>query len=212
VRDGQWNTGWVRMSGVEACTDVRGFFRDHVTEALRSLDVKTEQATEHYLVNLLAGFAVSDRIHEMATPFVELLGKALAVSGPERVNRMRSLGDSALFVSGFLSDSCDRRGITQPYVIAIGARAYGEVGRVRRVASSDGGPAKEVFVELADRFEAFTRVLDEVREQTAMCTDGELVRLYERWCTTRSPKLFRRLHRRGVGAVKAKPARSDESN
>jgi hypothetical protein len=200
------------MSGVEACTDVRGFFRDQVTEALRSLDVRTEEATEHYLVNLLAGYAVSAPIQEMCTPFVELLAKAVAVSGPERVNRMRSLGDSALFVSGFFSDSCDRRGITQPYVIAIGARAYGEVGRVRPSIASDGGPANEVFVELADRFEAFARVLDEVREQTAMCTDGELVRLYERWCATRSPELFRRLHRRGVGSLKAKPEPSDETN
>jgi hypothetical protein len=200
------------MSGVETCVDVREFFRDQVTEALRSLDVRTAQATEHYLVNLLAGFVVSDRIHEMCTPFVELLAKAVAVSGPERMNRMRSLGDSALFVSGFMSDSCDRRGITQPYVNAIGARAYGEVGRVRTRISSDGGPDSEVFVELADRFDAFARVLDEVREQTAMCTDGELVRLYERWCTTRSPNLFRRLHRRGVGAVKPKTDPSDDTN
>jgi hypothetical protein len=200
------------MSGVEACVDVRLFFRDQVTEALRSLDVRTEEATEHYLVNLLAGFAVSDRIHDMCTPFVERLAKAMAVTGPERVNRMRSLGDSALFVSGFLVDSCDRRGITQDYVNAIGARAYGEVGRVRPTIVSDGGPHNQVFVELADRFEAFSRVLDEVREQTAMCTDGELVRLYERWCTTRSPELIRRLQRRGVGAVKPKPDANEDPN
>src|ERR1700759_2753248 len=125
------------MSGVDACADVRVFFREHVTEALRSLEVRTAEATEHYLVELLAGYSVSDRIPEMCTPFVELLAKAAAVSGPERVNRMRSLGDSALFVSGFLSDSFDRRGVTQPYVIAIGARAYGEVGRVRPTIASD---------------------------------------------------------------------------
>jgi hypothetical protein len=151
----------------------------------------------------------------MATPFVELLAKAAAVSGPERVNRMRSLGDSALFVSGFLPDSFDRRGVTQPYVIAIGARAYGEVGRVRPTIASDGGPDSEVFFELAGRFEAFARVLDEVRDQTAMCTDGEIVRLYERWCTTRSPQLFRRLSRRGVGSLTPRRDRNesdDEAN
>lgn len=191
------------MSGVEGCTDVRDFFRNHVTEALRSLEVRTEEATEHYLVNLLAGFAVSNRIQEMCTPFVELLGRALAVSGAERVYRMRNLGDAALFVSGFLSDSCDRRGVTQPYVYAIGARAYGEVGRAGRTAPpSDGPDHSQVFVELADRFSSFARVLDEVREQTAMCTDGELLRIYERWSATRSPELFRRLSRRGVGPVR----------
>jgi hypothetical protein len=174
--------------------------------------VRTAMATEHYLVNLLAGFAAADRISEMGTPFVEQLGKALSVSGPERANRMRSLGDAALFTSGFLSDSFTARGVTQTYVIAIGARAYGEVGRTRATSLADAGPEPEVFVELADRFEAFSRVLDEVREQTAMCTDGELVRLYDRWCTTRSPELFRRLHRRGVGPLNQKRNDSEESN
>jgi len=67
-------------------------------------------------------------------------------------------------------------------------------------------------VELAGRFEDFSRVLDEVREQTAMCTDGELVRIYERWCTTRSPELFRRLNRRGVGAVAPTRHSTDEES
>jgi hypothetical protein len=201
------------MSGVETCADVREFFRDHVTEALKSLDVRTATATEHYLVDLLAGFAAAERVQEMCTPFVEQLGKALSVKGPERASRMRSLGDAALFLSGFLSDSFSKRGVTQPYVIAIGARAYGEVSRARVSIVPDAGPDAEVFVELSGRFEDFSRVLDEVREQTAMCTDGELVRIYERWCTTRSPELFRRLHRRGVGALAARRnGADDESN
>lgn len=200
------------MSGVEGCTDVRDFFRDHVTEALQSLAVRAELATERYLVNLLAGFAVSDRIQDMCTPFVELLARAVNVTGAERLYRMQNLGDAALFVSGFLSDSCDRRGVTQPYVYAIGARAYGEVGRAGRSAPpSDGPDQSQVFVELADRFGAFARVLDEVREQTAMCTDGEILRIYERWSSTRSPELFRRLNRRGVGPVLGSRG-SDESN
>jgi len=125
---------------------------------------------------------------------------------------MRSLGDAALFVSGFLADSFTARGVTQTYVIAIGTRAYGEVSRAWASHVPDSGPDTEVFIELADRFAAFSRVLDEVREQTAMCTDGELVRIYERWCMTRSPELSRRLHRRGVGVLTPKTRRRDESS
>jgi len=123
---------------------------------------------------------------------------------------MRSLGDAALFVSGFLADSFTARGVTQTYVIAIGTRAYGEVSRARASAVPDSGPDSGVFVELADRFAAFSRVLDEVREQTAMCTDGELVRIYERWSLTRSPELSRRLHRHGVGVLSPKKRPRDE--
>jgi hypothetical protein len=201
------------MSGVETCADVREFFRDHVTEALKSLDVRPAvEATEHYLVDLLAGFTAAERVQEMCTPFVEQLGKALSVHGPERANRMRSLGDAALFASGFLADSFSMRGVTQTYVIAIGARAYGEVSRSRATVVPDAGPDAQVFVELAGRFAAFSRVLDEVREQTAMCTDGELVRIYDRWCTTRSPELFRRLNRRGVGALAPQRKNSDDES
>jgi hypothetical protein len=177
---------------------------------MKSLDVRTAEATELYLVDLLAGFVADARVPELSTPFVEQLAKALSTSGPERANRMRGLGDAALFLSGFWADSFNKRGVTQPYVIAIGARAYGEVSRVRAAILPDAPPSNEVFVELADRFEAFTRVLDEVREQTALCTDGELVRIYERWCTTRSPQLIRRLNRRGVSALQPRGRGSDD--
>lgn len=187
------------MTAVESCADVRAFFRDLVTEALRSLDVQTGESTEHYLVELLAGYAVSKRIQSLSEPFVHLLAQALAAAGPERLYRLRSLGDAALFVSGFLGDSCERRGITPGYVAAIGSRAYGEVSRTARFATPAAGAAQRlVFEELADRFAAFSSVLDEVREQTALCTDGELVRVYQRWCATGSPSLFERLRRRGV--------------
>lgn len=177
---------------------------------MKSLEVRTAEATEHYLVDLLAGYVADARIQEISTPFVEQLGKALNTFGAERANRMRSLGDTALFVSGFWADSFSARGVTQPYVIAIGARAYGEVSRVRSTVPADAGPGTEVFVELAGRFEDFSRVLDEVREQTAMCTDGELIRIYERWSATRSPELFRRLNRRGVSALQPRRRGSDD--
>lgn len=175
--------------------DAREFFRELLGSALKNVQVKASEHTERYLVNLLAGYAQDGRTQEFTIPFVEQLSKALEVSGAERVNRMRSLGDDALFVSGFLQDSCGLRGITTTYVISIGARAYGEAGRARFI---DHGPSTAVFTDLAQRFKDYSQVLDEVRELTSLCTDGELVRLYERWTTTQSPEILRRLSRRGL--------------
>lgn len=190
------------MPVVEACVDVRAFFREQVSEALRSLDVTTAEGTAWYLVELLAGYAVSEKVHEVSSPFVELLTEALEATGAERVYRLRNLGDAALFVSGFLPDSYERRGVTHPYVVSMGARAYGEVSRAAR---GERHAHRFLFEELADRFEAFARVLDEVREQTAMQTDGALLRLYERWRATGSPRLLQRLSRRGVIPGSAPP-------
>lgn len=172
--------------------EVRGFFHEKLLQALESLHVATARDTEQYLVDLLATFAAAGRIQELQTPFVDLLTDAYEVRGAERAVRLQGIGDSALFVSGYLADSMDRRGLSFPYCEAVGRRAYAEAGNAL------GGVA---LVDLAQRFSAFVRVLDEVREQTTHRTDGELVQVYERWRASGSPELFRRLSRCGVVAL-----------
>lgn len=182
---------------MEAYREVRSFFRERLLLALTSLEIRAEAATEHYLVNLLSTFIEAERARELHTPFVELLTRAYESRGSERALRMRGIGDSALFVAGFLADSMSRRGISQTYCMAVGQRAYGEASR----QLFDAGPGTEVLSDLANRFSIFTRVLDEVREQTSYRTDGELLRLYERWLLSGSPELLRRLGRHGVGVL-----------
>jgi hypothetical protein len=185
------------MADIERCNDVRTFFVEHVTEAMRDLQVEAAAATQGYLVDLLSGFSVSERIQSLAEPFVVMLQRALQTTGPERLTRLRDLGDAALFICGFFPDSFDRRGLTRTYVVGMGGRAYLVVAEA--TARSQAARARsEVFVELGGRFHDMARVLDEVRERTAMCTNGEMVRLYERWCSSGSPALANRLRRRGV--------------
>jgi hypothetical protein len=113
---------------------------------------------------------------------------------------MRDLGDVALFICGFFPDSFDRRGLTRTYVVGMGGRAYLVLGEAERRRSS----MSEVFAELAGRFHDMARVLDEVRERTALRTDGAMLRLYERWQRSGSPALADRLRRRGVHPQRAR--------
>jgi hypothetical protein len=185
------------MDEFEPCTDVRTFFVEQVTEAMRDLRVETRAETQGYLANLLSGFAVSDKGPVLAEPLARLLQKALSVSGPERLARLRDLGDVALFICGFFPDSFDRRGLSRTYVVDMGGRAYLVVGHSARERSRS-----EVFAELGGRFADMARVLDEVRERTALCTDGEILRLYERWSRSGSPAIASRLRRRGVAPLR----------
>jgi hypothetical protein len=102
-------------------------------------------------------------------------------------------------VCGFFGDHLRRRGISRDYVVGLGERAYGEAGDLcgRAWRSSDGS-LRQVYPELAGRFDVFARVLDEVRETTALRTPQDIVRLYERWRRTKSPTLARRLKEEGV--------------
>lgn len=184
------------MVAVDGCPSVRPYFESEVAAAMGQLGIEAEEQIRGYLVELLSGFAVSARIQDACTPLAELLVRAQQASGPERIGRMRQLGDGALFLCGFFPDSFDRRGITTDYAQAMGGRAYGLV----REAENARGRRQRVrlFGELSVRFLELAQVLGEVRERTAMCTQGEIVRLYQRWCATGSPSLARRLVRRGV--------------
>jgi hypothetical protein len=188
------------MDEIDALTDVRTFFVEHVTGAMRDLRVETRAETQGYLVNLLSGFAVSGKTRSLSQPLARLLQRATRAQGAERLARLRDLGDVALFICGFFPDSFDRRGISRTYVVEMGGRAYLVIGKSPAAAHS--GEPSEVFVELGGRFHDMARVLDEVRERTALCTDGEIVRLYERWHASGSPAIAERLQRRGVAPQK----------
>jgi hypothetical protein len=193
------------MTQIDRNADVHNFFVEHVTHAMRDLHVETAEATQGYLVDLLITFSVSERIRNLSEPLAALLAKALAANGPERLARMRDLGDVALFICGFFPDSFDRRGVSRGYVVSMGGRAYLVLGKAEVQATRDQPRRAEVFVELGGRFQDMARVLDEVRERTAMCTEGEVVRLYERWSRSGSPALAHRLQRRGVHPQRPRP-------
>ncbi|MDH5671620.1 MAG: hypothetical protein OEZ06_05685 [Myxococcales bacterium] len=180
------------MAAIDASANIRDFFQAQLSEALSAQGVQTADATRDYLVELMAGFANGPLVARLGFPLVTLLERALAVAGREREARLRELGDTSLFLYGFLPDSFERRGLTAEYVETMGGRAYRAVVRVR-----GGG----VFAELASRFREMGGVLDEVRERTSLRTDGELLRLYQRWLESGSDSLARRLARRGVHPV-----------
>ena len=183
---------------MEIYREVRSFFRELLLQALSSLDVAAPEPTAHYLVDLLSSFADVEHGSDFHVPFVVSLTQAYSMRGIERATRMRGIGDSALFLAGFLADSMERLGVTRSYCITIGQRAYNEAGR----QTFDLGPQPGVLLDLAQRFAAFVRVLDEVREQTSSRTHGELLRLYERWVVSGSPELLRRLAQYGVAVTR----------
>lgn len=189
------------MTTIEPHVDVRAFFRDKVLDALQRQNLEIEDLTEYYLVNLLAEFAAGE--HEealLSQPLAYLLRDALEASGWDRLRRFRHLGDAALFVAGFFADNLERRGVSPRYVSSMGGQAYWTARSLARQTRARRSLAAtpEVYAELADKFDVFVAVLDDIRETTSMRTPEEIVRLYQRWQRTRSPRLARRLQRQGV--------------
>jgi hypothetical protein len=172
------------------------FFKDLVESALSRQQLRANELTSYYLVDLLCRFVRSDeRIpfsDDAGEPLALRLGRALGSGGLEQRARLRNLGDFSLFMTGFFPDSLNRRAVDVDYYVSMGEYAYGSLSR--READAFG----EVFSELARKFVPFTDVLADVSERTGIRSSVDVLRLYEKWLRTGSPRDGQRLADRGI--------------
>lgn len=178
------------------------FFKEQLEKAMQHQKVSTSAFTEHYLVNLLADCVqaeppLSEPGYE-ATPLALLYVRAMEASRYERARLLRAMGDTALFVSGFFSDSLNRKLVDLDYYRAMGGHAYARL-------SLQEGPFRfgaELFSELADRFVEFSDLLSEVSENSRLTSNASVLRLYERWAQTGSRRAASLLAARGIVPVR----------
>jgi len=193
---------------LQTVSDVREFFRDALQSALGHQHLQVRDHTEHYIVNLLAMFSHTEALFEPGTERTQLKPLAMLLAeahdSPDDRHRFRTLqrlGDVALFVAGFLAGSFARRPVDVDYHIAMGGRAYGALAQApyhgtQRVL---GG----VFAELEDKFQPLVDALNEIGEGAARQSPRDVLRLYELWHKTGSPRAHRLLLKLGIRPVAA---------
>jgi hypothetical protein len=190
--------------------DVRGlreFFRDSVHDALERQRVGVDDHTEHYVVNLLTMFARSDALFDATAdgprlrPLALMLADAAEATTREaRLRALQRVGDVSLFVAGFFARSFARRLVDVDYHVALGGHAYGTLagscGRDTR-----GRALATVFAELADKFQRLVDTLNDVSEMAHRHDEQDVLRQYEIWLKTGSPRAYGIL--RGLGVEPA---------
>jgi hypothetical protein len=188
---------------------LREFFHESVQRALQNQRVDVEAQTEHYLVAVLTRFARAEEFYghgasgRSQRPLACLLADALAAqeAGVQR-ERMQRLGDVSLLMAGFFAQSFARKLVDVDYCVAMGGRAYAFLadswrGRVR------GAVFSTLFAELADKFQRLVDVLNEVADMAKPATDQDVLRLYEIWLKTSSPRAQKLLEGCGIVPVNA---------
>jgi hypothetical protein len=193
-----------------AVTNLREFFHDSVQTALRKQQVSVDDHTEHYVVNVLTMFARSDELYEQTPegtrlkPLAHMLAAATeAPTQQQRDQALRRLGDVSLFIAGFFAQSFARKLVDVDYHIAMGGRAYGTLAETTR-SSIRGQAFAAVFLELAQKFQRLVDVLNDVAEMSYEHSDKDILRLYEIWMKTGSPRAYGILRRLGVDPVQTR--------
>jgi hypothetical protein len=168
--------------------------------------VAVEDQTEHYLVNLLTLFSRSEQLYESTAegvrlkPLVQMLAEALeARSAQERELGLQRLGDVSLFIAGFFAHSFARKLIDVDYHVAMGGCAYGTLAK--GLCRGRKQVLGRVFAELAAKFLPLVDALGEISDVARRYTQADVLRLYEIWLKTGSPRARVLLRRLGIEAT-----------
>jgi hypothetical protein len=175
------DSGLRRESAIE-------YFKELVDAALAHQGLTANELTAYYVVQLLAGFLQRPADQDEGPLFLRL-AQALEAGGMRQRTGLKQIGDLSLFVSGFFSDSLNRKLVDVDYYVSIGGYAYNALSRF------DADTFSPVFAELAEKFVGFVDVLSEVSERSSCASNTDLLRLYAKWLKTgsrRSPISFNR--------------------
>jgi hypothetical protein len=183
------------MSGRLLRSTPTDFFRGLLREACREQKVLPSETAEFYLVQLLERFirpeqGLLDR--PLALDYLE----SFETDPPERYQRLKNVGDTALFVSGVFTESLEGKAVGAEYYASLGGLAY------RRLASFHGSTlgrgAIALFAEMSARFLDFVRVLSQMSLDELYARDRDTLRIYRRWLLTRGARDAEALLRRGI--------------
>src|SRR5262245_44604501 len=184
------------MSDVVRRESAVEYFKELVDAAILHQRLSTTESASFYVVQLLAGFLrrreESPDAHGADAPLAIRLAQVLESGGIRQRAGLREIGDVSLFVSGFFTDSLNRKPVDLDYYVSIGGYAYNALSRVESDTFSP------LFAELADKFVGFVDVLTEVSERASCASNADLLRIYERWLRTGSPRSGQLLAERGV--------------
>ena len=181
----------------------RVVFAQLVASALGDTRAQPSAMAIAYLVELL-----SDRVRRTETTprpegeaeagdatLTEALYAARDTAGTVRIERLREVGDRALFVSGFFGDSLRRKVVDLDFYRDVGRAAYTDLAaHIDRFGERSW---TYLYVELADHFSELVDVLAGVSDRTLGNRPDNLLRLYERFLLTRSERDRGRLLRLG---------------
>jgi hypothetical protein len=199
-------------SGLERASSVSDFFDEVVTTVVDEQRFPVTHEGKAYVTALLAEHAAPQASEQLLRqPMGTSLLIALQTHSAERFNRLRRVGDEALFVSGFFSEHLSQRGLELSYASDLGRVAYDGAAQLLRRLSQSSAP--DVFSELSGKFGMFVELLhvvaDSLYAQAATVQSAyspeSLLELYERWRRSGSQRLGDVLVQRGIMPVAGDP-------
>ena len=173
-------------------TSCRDYFSEVIDEGMQHTKFYPSKMARFYLLEIMEQFLSSDNLFEMekqtgedGQPSTGTLAEMLLTATNEkhgvRVNLLKKLADTSLYISGFLGDSLKYKIIDIDYYADIGCVAYQRLSKVIKDESF-----QELYMEFATDFMSFMDLLTFFSHKSNIQTNTDLLRLYDRYVKTGS--------------------------
>jgi hypothetical protein len=176
-------------------TNPRDYFNEIIRDALEKCKVQSPPLVSNYLVELLETNLTAEKLKIDGT-MAEFFMKSIQAEKKTRIDQLKKLGDTSLYISGFFGDSLRRKIVDIDYYANIGGMAYSNLA----VQVEDNIQAK-VFREFSLKFLEYVDVLTYVSQATMIQTNQDILRLYERYIATGSELAKTQLAEKGILAT-----------
>lgn len=180
------------------------FFVEAVESAFVERRFSTFPSAQSYLVKLLEYYVpagnlfdeVDENGRRTRSTLAETFLKAMNAEAHLRAEMLKKMADRALYITGFFSDSLQRKLVDVDYYAEMGVTAYGFLAQ-----SSREDIAAKIYREYAEKFIGFSEILATISSQARIQDEANIMRLYETYAKTGSDFARERLLERGLIAV-----------
>ena len=165
------------------------FFLEMVNEAISQRNINTYPAVNSYLAKLLEKYIVADNLFDekgegtkrTQGTLAELYLRASVAEGAQKIEMLRRLGETSLYISGYFGESLQRKIVDVDYYVNMGGTAYAALsGYVNE------NPSAKVFKEISEKFVMFVDVLGYISGKATDGSNQSILRLYEKYMRTGS--------------------------
>ena len=171
----------------------REYFTEVIDEGMEKIKFYPSQMARFYLIEVMEQFLPAENLFEkkekttdpQKQPSSGTLAEMLLIATNQRqgvrINLLKKLGDTSLYISGFLGDSLKYKLIDVDYYADIGCVAYQRLSKVIKDSSF-----QELYMEFATEFIGFMDLLTFFSHKSNIQSNTDLLRLYDKYIKTGS--------------------------
>lgn len=186
---------------VNLVLDSNSYFREMVDNAFAERKLKTYPQVKSYLVDVLKHYLVVENLYDeqdasgkkTRKTLAEMLLTANQAGTKLRFEKLKNLGDSSLYISGFFSDSFQRKIIDVDYYVDIGRMAYDSLS-----SDVEEDTFARLYKEISNQFLSLVDVLSLISQKAKITDEENILRMMDVYAKTGSTLIEETLAEKGV--------------